>query len=227
MNSQNNQRYNSKLAGMPVAMKVSRRRRTRKPRSGYVTTVSRGLPTHYPNAPGDQATFNFKTTVIIPIAASTSSTTGLIALGSGSAAGSISFLTQYSTLFAANVQCYTRFMVESLTVELRATGVGGSANTFVAASYLPSSTSLDAVPTDLNEVAQSNNYTESALGTTGRFTVRPCDYYNDWRMVNNADDNDKQCGLIQFYGSGSTTSSGVSAGVMTISGRIHFCGLRV
>lgn len=201
-------------------------KRTRRARRLRDELVYRGLPTSYPNAPGDQARINFKTTSLIGIAPATSITTGLIVLGQGTSVTGITYLNSVSALFAANIGCYSKYMVESLTVELRATGVGGSANTFVAASYIPSNTSHDAVPTNLSEVSQSNNYAESALGTVGKFTVRPCEYYNDWRNTNNADDADQQAGLIQIYGSGSSSSAGETAGVITISGVVHFCGLR-
>jgi len=214
---------NNKLNGLPVATLVKSRRR-RKRVNGYV--VPRGLPSYFPNAPGDQATIDFKFTNIIEVAASAVSSSGILYLGVGSSSPGLTYLSNYSALFAANAGCYTRFMVEALDVELRATGVGGNANTFVAASYIPTTSSLDGIPSSLSEVSQAIHYCESALGTIGHFKVRPCDYYNDWRIINNADDNDKQCGAIQFYGSGSNTSSAVTAGVLTVSGRIHFCGLR-
>lgn len=184
------------------------------------------LPSYYPNAPGDQIKYNFKLTNVIEVAQSSSNAVGLIVLGVGNNTGSITYLSNISTLFGATAQCYTRFMISDLKVELRATGVGGNANTFVAASYLPSTTSLESAPVSLAEVGQAIHYAESALGTVGRFNVRPCEYYNDWRIVGNADDNDKQAGLIQFYGSAATTSTAVTAGVLTVSGTVHMCGLR-
>jgi hypothetical protein len=184
------------------------------------------LPSHYPNAPGDQVTFNFKVTELVEVPAGSYTASAILVLGVGAPSPGIAYLSSRSTLFNANVQCFTRFMLSDLTVELRATGVGGTANTFVAASYLPSSTSLDTTPVDLHEISQAIHYTESSLGTIGRFKVNPCEYYNDWRIVGNADDNDKQAGMIQFYGSGGVSSSAFTAGVMTISGTVHMCGLR-
>jgi len=201
------------------------RKHRKKQRSGYVGTL--GLPTHYPSAPGDQARMNFTTAAILTIPAGDFIRGELIALGQGTSTTTLTYLSGMSALFNANIQCYSRFMVESLEVEVRATGVGGTANTFIAASYIPSHTSLDAVPSSLNELAQSNHYAESSLGTIGNFRVRPCDYFNDWRSAAGAADSEKQAGLIQIYGSGPGTSSAVTAGVITVRGVIHFCGLRV
>lgn len=220
----NNKNKRMTVATLPLAgaLQVKRSRRNRV----VNLRIPRGLPNYYPNAPGDQITFDFKMTEIIEVPASTATATAILVLGVGTASTGISYLNNRSALFSANSQCYTKFMVSNLTVELRATGVGGTANTFVAASYIPSNTSMDGAPSGLNELSQSINYAESALGTVGRFNVKPCEYFNDWRTMSNADDNDKQCGLIQFYGSAGITSSGVSAGVMTISGTVHMCGLR-
>jgi len=201
-------------------------RKKPRPGNGYVTKVPRGLPSHYPNSVGDEATVNFKFTSIVSIAASTFDTFGNLVFGVGTDSPGISYLSGKSLLFFANQQCYTRWMISDLNVEVRATGVGGNANTFVACSYIPSSTDNDLVPTSLSEVSQAGHYTESSLGTVGRMRVRPCDYFNDWKMCDNADAFAKQVGLLQIYGSGSVTSSGQSAGVITVSGTIHFCGLR-
>lgn len=220
-NNKNKQMTN---ASLPLANPVTSKRRKRN--RVLAVRVPRGLPSYYPNAPGDQITFDFKVTEVIEVAASSSNATALLVLGVGSTTTGISYLSTRSALFGANVQCYTRFMVSNLTVEMRATGVGGTANTFIAASYIPSTTSLDGVPAGLHEVSQSMHYAESALGTVGRFSVKPAEYYNDWRIVGNADDNDKQCGLIQIYGAAGITSSAVTAGVMTITGTVHMCGLR-
>lgn len=202
------------------------KRGRRKLPNGYITMVPRGLPSRFPSAPGDQTSINFKSTILVTVPSGSGTVGDLLVMGVGTGVPNVAYLSEVSQLFAANIQCYSRWMIEKLTVQLRATGVGGSANTFVAASYIPSNTSQDAVPTSLSEVSQAINYAESALGTVGQFTTKPCDYYNDWRMSDNGDPNDKQAGLIQIYGSGPGGSSSVTAGVLTVSGVIHFCGLR-
>jgi len=201
------------------------RKNRKKQRNGYVGML--GLPSRYPSAPGDQARMNFNTAAILTIPSGDFIRGELFVLGQGTTTPTLTFLSGLSQLFNANAQCYTRFMVESLEVEVRATGVGGTANTFIAASYIPSHTSLDAPPTTLNELAQSNHYAESSLGTVGGFRVRPCEYFNDWRSVSGSVDSEKQAGLIQIYGSGPATSGAISAGVVTVRGVVHFCGLRV
>lgn len=185
------------------------------------------MPSRFPDAPGDQATINFKSTLLVLVPASAATVIDLLVLGVGATGvPGVEYLSSASALFSANAQCYTKWMLEQFTVEVRATGVGGEANTFVAASYLPSNTSQDGIPSSLSELSQAIHYTESSLGTVGRFTVRPCQYFNDWKMVDNGDPNDKQCGLLQLYGSGKFGSASFTAGVVTISGIVHFCGLR-
>jgi len=222
---QDNIKMTRKNKAKTIMPNVTGRKKTRQS-NGYVVRVPRGLPSRYPNSIGDDATVNFKFTSIVTIAASSFDTYGNIVLGTGTDTPGISYLSGKSLLFFANQQCYSRFMISDLNVEVRATGVGGNANTFVACSYIPSTTDVDLVPTSLSEVSQAAHYAESSLGTVGRLRVRPCDYFNDWKVCENADASARQVGLIQVYGSGSVTSTGQSAGVITVSGTIHFCGLR-
>lgn len=199
----------------------------RKPvQNGYVLTLQKGLPNRFPSAPGDQSTINFKFTSLVTIPPATFTARNMIVLGVGTGGSGVDYLSELSLLFNANSQCYTRWMMENLTVEVRATGIGGQANTFIASSYIPSNTGQDTVPASLSEVSQAIHYAESSLGTVGRYTVKPCEYFNDWKAVDNTDAVDKQCGLVQLYGSGGAGPVEITAGVVTVSGTIHFCGLR-
>lgn len=189
---------------------------------------SRAIPLHYPKAPGDTMVMPFKTTGILTVPAGSNTVGKLLVLGRGTNSGDYIFLSSASAQFSAVAPISSRWMITNLRVEVRATGVGGTANTFIAASYIPSNTGVDNPPLSLSEVSQAIHYTESSLGTVGRLQVEPTDYYNDWRQtVDEADASDSQAGLIQLYGSGTPDSSGVTAGVYTISGVLHFCGLRI
>lgn len=189
---------------------------------------SRAIPLHYPKAPGDTMVMPFKTTGILTVPAGSNTVGKLFVLGRGTSSGDYVFLNSASAQFSAIAQISSRWMITNLRVEVRATGVGGTANTFIAASYIPSHTGVDNPPLSLSEVSQAIHYAESSLGTVGRLQVEPTDYYNDWRQtVDEADASDSQAGLIQLYGSGTPDSSGVTAGVYTISGVFHFCGLRI
>jgi len=189
---------------------------------------SRAIPLHYPKAPGDTMVMPFKTTGILTVPAGSNTVGKLLVLGRGTSSGDYIFLSSASAQFSAVAPISSRWMITNLRVEVRATGVGGTANTFIAASYIPSHTGVDNPPLSLSEVSQAVHYAESSLGTVGRLQVEPTDYYNDWRQtVDEADASDSQAGLIQLYGSGTPDSSGVTAGVYTISGVFHFCGLRI
>lgn len=188
--------------------------------------VSR-IPAHYPRAAGDTVTVPFKFTQLITLPASASTVGKLLVLGRGTSTGDYLFFNDQCAQFLGLMLVYTRWMISDLEVEVRATGVGGTANTFVASSYIPSNTSVDNPPTGIGEVSQAMHYAESSLGTTGKFRVKPTDYFNDWRQLTDGDDSDAQCGLIQLYGSGSASSGPSTAGVYTVSGVLHFCGLRI
>jgi len=183
------------------------------------------IPSRYPRAVGDTFSMPFKFTNVLETTSGTP-TTKLLVLGQGTSTGSYIFLNDTCAQFSAGVGFTTRWVLTDLKVEVRATGVGGSANTFIAASYIPSNSSLDNPPTGLGEVSNSAHYAESSLGTIGSFEVKPTEYFNDWRQVSDSDDSDAQCGLIQLYGSGGGSGT-ATAGVYTVSGTLHFCGLRL
>lgn len=189
------------------------------------------LPNHYPRAIGDEAIIPFHATDLIIIPGSTGGSTNTVAellvLGKGTSTTGYTFLNSVSSVFSANAVCYSRWMVTNLKVVVRATGVGGTANTFVAASYIPSNSTVENPPVSLAELSQSNHYAESSLGTVGSFVVNPADYFNDWRQITDTDDSDAQAGVIQLYGSGVGGTGAQTAGVVSISGNLHFCGLRV
>lgn len=192
-----------------------------------VTRVAQGIPSHYPKAMGDTFSMPFKFTSLLETTGG-ASVTKLLVLGNGTSTGGYIFLTDVCAPFLAGTQFTTRWMITDLNVEVRATGVGGNANTFIAASYIPSNSGLDNVPLGLAEVSNSVHYAQSSLGTVGKFHVRPTEYFNDWRQVTDPNDgSDSQCGLIQLYGSGGGGSGVATAGVYTVSGVFHFCGLRV
>jgi len=173
-------------------------------------------------------TMPFKFTALLLIPAGSGTVGKLLALGRGTNTGDYIFLNTMSAQFAAMQDISSRWMLTNLKVQVRATGIGGSSNTFIAASYIPSNTGIDNPPSSLQEVSQAVHYAESSLGTTGDLQVRPTDYFNDWRQVTDTvDASDSQAGLIQLYGSGTPGSEGVTAGVYTVSGNLVFCGFRV
>jgi len=186
-----------------------------------------GMPSRFPRAFGDEFNMPFKFTELLTIPAGSSTAKRLYVLGKGTSTGDYVFFNNVCAAFLANSIYTTRWMITDLKVQVRATGVGGSSNTFIAASYIPSNTTLDNPPVSLAEVSQSMHYAESSLGTVGNFAVNPPEYFNDWRQVTDNDDSDSQCGLIQVYGSGTPGSEGVTAGAITVSGRLHMNGLRL
>jgi hypothetical protein len=204
------------------------RRRNKASSAIVVYSQKTNIPSRFPRAFGDELTANFKFSSIITIPANQSYFTGLIVLGKGSPSSGYEFLSHLSSLFSANSQVYTRWLISDLRVEVRATGVGGTANTFIAASYIPSNSSTDSPPNNLAELSNSMHYAESSLGTVGAFRLNCTDYFNDWRQVVDSDDGDAQMGLIQLYSSGvSSTTAVQTGGVVTVSGRLHFCGLKL
>jgi len=210
-----------------MAPKTNKNRRRNTRRTALTKPFSR-IPPNYPRAPGDTITTPFKFTGILGISAGSNTVGKLLVLGKGTSTGDYIFLNSLSAQFLAMAGISSRWMITDLSVQVRATGIGGSSNTFIAASYIPSDTGIDNPPTSLAEVSQAVHYAESSLGTTGNMRVRPTDYYNDWKQANDtADDSDRQVGLIQLYGSGTPSSEGVTAGVYTISGTMVFCGFRV
>lgn len=210
----------------PARGKARNRRRNRRQNPSAVTTVAR-IPSHYPNAPGDTMTMPFKFTGLLLIPPTFGTVGKLLVLGKGVSTGDYIFLNTICAQFNAMQAISSRWMLTNLKVQVRATGIGGSSNTFIAASYIPSNSGIDNPPTDLTEVSQAVHYAESSLGTTGNLAVQPTNYFNDWRQVNDVPDaSDSQAGLIQLYGSGSPGSDGVTAGVYTISGTLVFCGFR-
>jgi hypothetical protein len=184
------------------------------------------VPARYPRASGDTFVMPFKFTELLEVPSGDFTVSRLLVLGNGTNSTGYIFLNSKCPQFSAGIGFTSRWVITDLTVEVRATGVGGNANTFIAASYIPSNSSVDSPPNTLGELSNSAHYAESALGTIGRFTVKPTEYFNDWRQVNDSDDSDAQMGLIQLYGSGSGGSSAITAGVYTVSGVLHFCGLR-
>jgi len=184
------------------------------------------LPARFPRAPGDDMNVPFNLTYLGIIPAGSGVNGELLVLGRGTTSTGYTFLNTVSNLFSANSQIYSRWMISRLKVTVRATGVGGTANTFIAASYIPSNSTRDSPPGSLSEVSQANHYAESSLGTTGTFELNCAEYHNDWRETSDSDDSDAQVGLIQLYESGSGGSTAQTAGVVTVSGVLHFCGLR-
>lgn len=210
----------------PARGKSRNVRRNRRKNSPIAMPIAR-IPSHYPSAPGDTMMMPFKFSGVLTIPSSSTTVGRLLVLGKGVNSGDYIFLNTACAQFNAMQAISSRWMVTNLKVQVRATGVGGSANTFIAASYIPSNTAIDNPPTDLFEVSQAVHYAESSLGTVGNFSVQPTNYFNDWRQVtDSADDSDAQAGLIQLYGSGATSSSGVTAGIFTVSGNLAFCGFR-
>ncbi len=183
------------------------------------------IPSHYPKAPGDTMVMPFKFTSLLEVTGG-AAVGKLLVLGKGTTTGDYIFLDDVCSVFQAGILINTRWMITNLSVEVRATGIGGTANTFIAASYIPSNSSLDNPPTGLVEVSNAHHYAESSLGTVGKFSVQPTDYFNDWRQVSDSDDSDAQAGVIQLYGSGGGSGT-VTAGVYTVSGVLHFCGFRL
>jgi len=211
----------------PARGKARNRRRNRRQNSSTVSTVGR-IPSYYPRAPGDTMSMPFKFTGLLLVPPSAGTVGKLLVLGKGTNTGDYIFLNTICAQFSALQAISSRWMLTDLKVQVRATGVGGTANSFIAASYIPSNTGIDNPPTDLLEVSQAIHYAESSLGTVGNLSVQPTDYFNDWRQVNDsADNSDSQVGLIQLYGSGVSTSDPVTAGVYTVSGNLVFCGLRL
>nr|WRQ65729.1 hypothetical protein [Tolivirales sp.] len=187
-----------------------------------------GLPRTYPRVAGDTMVVPFKLTVVVNILSGVSTNAGLIVLGSGASTTGYTFLNTICAPFAGLYNITTRWMITGLKVQARATGVGGTANTFVAVSYIPSNTGIDNPPSGLSEVSQAHHYCESSLGTIGNLQLNPANYFNDWRQcTDNADASDSQCGLLQYYGSGSSSIDGQTAGVITISGVLHMAGQRI
>lgn len=209
-----------------MAPKTNKNKQRNTRRNVMTRQVSR-IPSNYPKAPGDTITTPFKFTSILSVPAGSNTVGKLIVLGKGTTTGDYIFLNTYSAQFLAMSGFSSRWMITDLNVQVRATGIGGNSNTFIAASYIPSDTGVDNPPTSLADVSQAVHYAESSLGTTGNMRIRPTDYYNDWKQVNDTtDDSDRQVGLIQLYGSGTPGSEGVTAGVYTISGTMVFCGFR-
>ncbi len=185
-----------------------------------------GIPTRYPMALGDTMVVPFRFSQVLTTTPPNITVTTLMVLGSGTSTTGYAFLNDLCSPFKGLQPINTSWMITDLAVEVRATGVGGTANTFIAASYLPSNSTLESPPTDLAEVSQAVHYCESSLGTVGRMRIRPTDYFNDWRQTTDSDDSDSQCGVIQLYGSGAGGSTPVSTGVVTVSGTLIFCGFR-
>lgn len=204
---------------------VKQRQMTKKTKT-KARVVKSGIPMHYPKAPGDTMVMPFKFTSILTIPTSSSTAGKLLVLGKGTSSGDYIFFNDLCAPFATVIGMTSRWMITNLSVEVRATGVGGAANTFIAASYIPSNSGVDNPPASLAEVSQAVHYAESSLGTVGKFQVRPTDYFNDWRQVEDTDSSDAQAGLIQLYGSGYPGSNPQSAGVYTVSGVLHFCGFK-
>lgn len=201
------------------------RNKKKNPTNGPPFPAVSRLPSRYPAAVGDEAVVRIHTASILAApGAAPFIKTGLIILGRGTSSTGYEFLSSLSTLFNSLSLVYTKFMISEIRVSVRATGVGGNANTFLAISYIPSNSTTDSPPTGLNEVSQSTHYCESSLGTVGEVRVQPCMYYNDWRDCNDLDDGDKQAGVLQYYGSGSDAN--VTIGIIDITATVHFCGLR-
>jgi len=218
---------NNSQPNTPARGKARNRRRNRRQNSPMVSTVGR-IPSHYPRAPGDTMSMPFKFTGLLLIPAGSGTVGKLLVLGKGTNTGDYIFLNTICAQFNAMQAISSRWMLTDLKMQVRATGIGGSSNTFIAASYIPSNSGIDNPPTDLLEVSQAIHYAESSLGTVGNLSVQPTNYFNDWRQVTDSvDASDSQAGLIQLYGSGTPGSEGVTAGVYTISGNLVFCGLRL
>lgn len=187
-----------------------------------------GLPRMFPQVAGDTMVVPFKLSILVTIPSGSVTSSGLIVLGSGTNSTGYTFLNTICAPFSGLYGITTRWMLTGLKVQVRATGVGGTANTFIAASYIPSNTGLDNPPVGLAEVSQAHHYCESSLGTIGNLQLNPATYFNDWRQcTDSADTSDSQCGLLQYYGSGANTSEGQTAGVITISGVLHMAGQRI
>ncbi len=199
---------------------------TQKNKASGIMVRATPLPSSYPSAVGDTMVVPFKFTDLVSVPSGSAVTTGLLVLGSGTSSTGYTFLSDACAPFGALYKITTRWMLTDLKVQVRATGVGGTANTFIAASYIPSDTTRDNPPADLGELSNAHHYCESSLGTVGGFTVQPTQYFNDWRQCSDPDNSDAQAGLIQVYGSGTPGSSAVTAGVVTVSGVLHMCGLR-
>jgi len=218
---------NNSQSNTPARGKARNRRRNRRQNSPMASTVGR-IPSHYPRAPGDTMSMPFKFTGLLLIPAGSGVVGKLLVLGKGTNTGDYIFLNTICAQFNAMQAISSRWMLTDLKMQVRATGIGGSSNTFIAGSYIPSNSGIDNPPTDLLEVSQAIHYAESSLGTVGNLSVQPTNYFNDWRQVTDSvDASDSQAGLIQLYGSGTPDSAGVTAGVYTISGNLVFCGLRL
>lgn len=184
------------------------------------------LPNSYPRSRGDEVSLRFSTSYIAEIPSGGGTVKQLIVLGTGAGGINYVWLSELCPVYNAMLSVYSRWMISDLEVEVRATGVGGAANTYLAASYIPSNTSVDNVPNTLGEVSSSNHFTQSSLGTVGHIRTNCASFFNDWRQIADADNSDQQCGLIQVYGSGAGGSTITTAGIIHISGTLHFCGLR-
>jgi len=226
MLSQSNNNMVNKSKRQASKKRSTRMRNAVKVNQRQGPAVPRGLPQNYPRAMGDEMRCNFSSTIIASVPSGDFEVKKLLVLGNGTDATGYSFLNSISALFDANAGVYSRWMLEELTVEVRTTGIGPTSNSFIAASYVPTNSSAENPPEDILEVSQSNHYCEATLGTTGRFKVRPCEFFNDWKNCRDTDDSDAQAGVIQVYGFSGTAESAVLAGVITLSGVLHFCGLR-
>jgi hypothetical protein len=197
-------------------------KKQRKTPAMSVVATPAGLPARYPTVAGDSVVVHgkFSHSATAPATAPFIDK-GLIVLGRGSDSTGYHWLNGLSTLFNGLSAIYDKFMVMDLKVTAR--GVGGTANSLGAISYIASNTSTDNPPTTLAEATQAAHAAQFVFGTPGKFQVKPMSYFGDWRNCNDSDNSDGQAGLIQYYALGTAASNVIA--IFEIEYTIAFAGL--
>jgi len=192
--------------------------------SGYnsIGNAYSGLK-RYPMVDGDTVvtTVRLSLTSSSPPSPAVAEFGGLFVFGRGTNAAGYTFLNNSSIAFDGLSKAYTRFMV--LSVKINARSIGGSTNAIGAISYIASNSTTQNPPANLQEATQAVHATQHAFGAPGYLTVKPMDYYGDWRFSVDTDDSDSQAGVLQHYNICST--NGALMALYDIELVIAFAGL--
>jgi len=163
----------------------------------------------FPMSPGDIVHATFKASTPLSTGAAALSVGLLVVFGKGTTTSTYVFADDMFTGFGALCVAYSRFLVKKITITARSvntTVTGG----FVGVNYEPTNSSVANPPSTLQDVSNAVHYTSASAGAPGVISVKPVDYFNDWRYTEAGTDvptnSLSQMGVSQIYGVGPSST---------------------